>query len=239
MCLQMRAVCPTPGRSSSCRRSLSARWRSTAGPSTPTSPPGSASCCSDCPPSGPCPPPSSSSCSSCGSWARFPSRPWSRTCWWPGTSSGRAPPWAVTCNCNNTRNTRSHVTIAGKGMLWKTHHRTVSSNSKPLLVKFPLPIDGDIQLGFRRFNARQRWEVRRHRWWTPVSADDDTLVSRDPRLHIGDWNEDVSIASDPCSPLPAWHHQWINPVKIVPDNKRYARLSIVNTNRDGARCPGV
>ena len=80
-----------PPWSSSCRRSRSARWRSTAAPSTRTSQPGLESCCSDSPPSAQSPPPSSSSSSSWGSSARPPSRPWYGTCSSQATaSSGQA-----------------------------------------------------------------------------------------------------------------------------------------------------
>ena len=80
-----------PPWSSSCRRSRSARWRSTAAPSTRTSRPGLESCCSDSPPSAQSPPPSSSSSSSSGSSARPPSRPWYGTCSSQATaSSGQA-----------------------------------------------------------------------------------------------------------------------------------------------------
>ena len=87
---------------SSCRRSRSARWRSTAAPSTRTSQPGLESCCSDSPPSAQSPPPSSSSSSSWGSSARPPSRPWYGTCCCPAqASSGRRRRWQATA-CDTT-----------------------------------------------------------------------------------------------------------------------------------------
>ena len=93
---QMLAASPRWRRSNKCRSGPSARWRSTAGASTPRSQPGTytkrfpkkvffvmlfcnfflglASSSSACPPCAPCPPPSSSSSSSSAWWGRRPSR---------------------------------------------------------------------------------------------------------------------------------------------------------------------
>jgi len=64
MRLQMRVACATRRTSKACRRSHSARSRTTFARNTPASRRASASCCCDCRPYGPCRRRSSSRCSS-------------------------------------------------------------------------------------------------------------------------------------------------------------------------------
>ena len=79
-CVQTHVVWATPGTSSTCRRSRSARSRSTCARSTPRSRRASASCCCACRRCAPSPRRSSSSCSSCVSSARRPSTLSSEIC---------------------------------------------------------------------------------------------------------------------------------------------------------------
>lgn len=80
------------------RRSRSARWKSTAGPSTPTSRRGLANSCSGYPAYGRSARRSSNSSFSSGSWARRPSRRSSATCFSPG-----APSTGLTCRSSDLR----------------------------------------------------------------------------------------------------------------------------------------